>query len=161
MLPFNGDHSFSNVLSHGNSVGVFINDLSAITNKETLRMILDMFSILAMLTSIIGVAIGLFDYIAESLKYQFTKFEKIKTIIFTFGIPLIFSVYYPSGFILALNFAAIALVILAIVFPAVIALRTRKNYIIGQYKVLGGDIMLYLAVIIGMFLVMLRLSQFL
>ncbi|MBP9792243.1 MAG: hypothetical protein KBC27_03430 [Rickettsiales bacterium] len=161
VLPFEGDHSFSNVFLRDRNVGVFINDLSAITNNQTLRVILDIFSILAMVTSILGVAIGLFDYIVENFKDKAQQYIKVKAIILTLGIPLIFSVYYPSGFILALNFAAISLVILAIILPSLVALNVRKNYMLNQYKVFGGNIMLYFSVAVGGFLIALRVYQLL
>lgn len=161
VLPFEGENSFSHIFLHDRNVGIFINDLSAITNNKTLRVILDIFSILAMVTSILGVAIGLFDYILEIFKNKVTKYIKIKAVILTLGVPLVFSVYYPSGFILALNFAAVSLVILAIILPSLVALKTRKNYMSNQYKVFGGNVMLYFFIAIGAILIMLRISQIL
>ena len=94
VLPFEGDSSFSHVLSEGRSVGVFVKDLSSITNKETLKLVLDVFSILAMLTSVFGVAIGLYDYLLESLKNKVKKNLEIKSIVLTLGVPLVFSILY-------------------------------------------------------------------
>lgn len=161
VLPFEGEHSFVNALSQGKSVGAFINGLSAVTQSGALSIMLDVFSMLAMITSILGVAIGLFDYILENLKFKINSYTKIKAIVLTLGIPLIFSVYYPSGFILALNFAAIALVILAIILPGLIALKTRSNYGPRQYKVAGGNFMIHVFIAAGIFLIVLRIYQLL
>ncbi len=161
VLPEEGDNSFMHVVSNNQSVGVFIKDLSAVTKKEALKLILDSFSILAMLTSVFGVVIGLIDYLLEMFQHKVIPHKKLKAVILSLGIPLAFAVFYPSGFIMALNFAAIALVILAIILPVFIALKANIDHKVKNYRIINNKLLLYLLLVFAMVIIIMRIIEFL
>lgn len=161
VLPEDGDNSFKHVMSNNQSVGVFIKDLSAVTKKDALKLILDSFSILAMLTSVFGVVIGLIDYILEMFQHKVMHHKKLKAVILSLVIPLAFAVFYPSGFIMALNFAAIALVILAVILPVFIALKANLDYGVERYHIINNKFLLYLLLVFAMVIITMRIIEFL
>lgn len=65
-----------------------------------------------------------------------------------------FALFYPQGFIMALGYAAIALVILAIFLPVAMVNKVRKSG--GNracYQVVGGNMALMLSALAGMVIV--------
>lgn len=85
------------------------------------------------------------------------KSHRVKTALVTFVPPLAFALFYPQGFITALGYAAIALVILAIFLPVAMVSKQRKQQASG-YRVLGGNVTLVLASLMGCLIIT---SQFL
>ncbi len=112
-------------------VGLFISQLTKATGRPYFSILADTFAFLAIATSFLGVALGLFDYISEwfakEVGDQKTLGGKVKVALITFTIPLVFSVFYPTGFVFALGFAAISLSLLAVVLPSMIGLLQKKT----------------------------------
>lgn len=108
-----------------NNAAVFIKHLNETTQKNTLEWFTNIFAFLAIATSFLGVAIGLFDYAAETFKKSNTTQQRFQTSLITFLPPLFFALFYPNGFILALGYAAIALSLLAVLIPTAIAIKLR------------------------------------
>jgi tyrosine-specific transport protein len=98
-------------------VSDFLSAVCASAGGKTLLAITPIFSFLAITTSFFGVGVGLFDYMKEVTKRD----KKILNAGLTFLPPLAFAFFYPDGFIKALEFAAIALSILVVFLPCMIA----------------------------------------
>ena len=119
-----------------------------------------MFADLALLTSFIGVSLGLFEFMGDSLSNKLGSAKRVKTALITFVPPLGFALFYPQGFIMALGYAAIALAVLAILLPTVMVYKVRYTdfAVDGQntqetYQVLGGSKALFLAGSVGVFII--------
>lgn len=144
ILPLSTIQSFG----QENNAAIFIQHLNAITQTDTLDWLTNIFAFLAIATSFLGVAIGLFDYTAETLKKNNTPKNRFQTSLITFLPPLFFALFYPDGFILALGYAAIALSVLAVLVPIAISIRLR--YLPwSTYQVKSNIIMLGIAFLIG------------
>ncbi|MBS0627812.1 MAG: tyrosine transporter TyrP, partial [Verrucomicrobia bacterium] len=130
----------------GGDVGLFISQLTAKTGHPYLSLLTDGFAFLAITTSFLGVALGLFDYISEWFPKEKTQSQtilgKLKIALITFILPLVFSLFYPQGFIFALGFAAISLSLLAVILPSVIGLQQKKKSSIFLNKGLLSIILL-------------------
>ncbi|MFB6422074.1 MAG: tyrosine transporter TyrP [Candidatus Malihini olakiniferum] len=85
-----------------------------------------LFSDLALATSFFGVALGLFDYLSDLLKRKNNVYGRLQTGALTFTPPLIFALFYPQGFVMTMGYAAIALVVLALLIPALLGWRVRQ-----------------------------------
>ncbi len=137
-------------------VGFFISQLTSKTGNGALLLLTDAFAFFAIATSFLGVALGLFDYLIElsSKKELFKKSGgKVKATILTFLLPLIFSVFYPKGFVFALGFAAIALSILAVILPSLIMILEKRkssfflNKWVALLMLLGGVFIIVIEVV--------------
>lgn len=139
-------------------VGFFISLLTSKTGKLSLSILANIFAFLAITTSFLGVALGLFDYIAEWFAkegaLEKTITGKIKIALITFILPLIFSLFYPKGFVFALGFAAISLSLLAVIIPSIIALRTKQKKSIFLNK----GILLFM-LITGLFVIFIEITN--
>ena len=140
------------------NAAIFIQHLNAITQKNTLDWLTNIFAFLAVATSFLGVAIGLFDYTAETFQKNDTPKQRFQTSLITFLPPLFFALFYPDGFILALGYAAIALSVLAVLMP--IAISTRLRYLPwATYKVKSNLIVLGISFLIGIGIIVIEIMN--
>jgi len=158
-------------LMANNSLTSFITSLSSVLQQPQVSQSVSVFADLALATSFLGVSLGLFDLLSGMMKRANTKMtnstlsnsngdgksHRLKTALVTFVPPLAFALFYPQGFITALGYAAIALVILAIFLPVAMVSKQRKAQASG-YRVIGGNVTLVLASLMGCLIIT---SQFL
>jgi len=156
-------------LMANNSLTSFIASLSSVLQQPQVSQSVSVFVDLALATSFLGVSLGLFDLLSGMMKradtslnssdgsYKDAKSHRVKTALVTFLPPLAFALFYPQGFITALGYAAIALVILAIFLPVAMVSKQRKAQASG-YRVIGGNVTLALASLMGCVIIA---SQFL
>lgn len=158
VLPLTGNYSYNTVAENNNDIGIFISSLSSTIAQPLLPYITSVFSWLAIITSLIGVAVGLFDFLIEILKYNiFNHKDRFKAALLTFCLPLLISILYPKIFITALAFAAIALSILAIIIPTLSAIKLRKEGGCRNYRVSGGNLALIIALTLGIGIIIIEI----
>lgn len=142
------------------SLGALLVSLSQTVHQSNLSVIVGVFADLALLTSFIGVSLGLFEFMGDSLSKKLGNAKRVKTAAITFLPPLGFALFYPQGFIIALGYAAIALSVLAILLPTVMVYKVRyTDFSVkpqsaeASYQVLGGSKALFLAGSVGVFII--------
>ncbi|MEZ8053247.1 aromatic amino acid transport family protein [Vibrio atlanticus] len=146
------------------SLGALLVSLSQTVHQSNLSLIVGVFADLALLTSFIGVSLGLFEFMGDSLSKKLGNAKRVKTAAITFLPPLGFALFYPQGFIMALGYAAIALSVLAILLPTVMVYKVRYTDLIvkphateSTYQVLGGSKALFLAGSVGVFIIAIQI----
>jgi tyrosine-specific transport protein len=87
-----------------------------------------LFADLALATSFLGVALGLFDYLADLFQRRNTAAGRLQTGAITFLPPLAFALFYPRGFVMALGYAGVALSVLALLLPSLLAWKSRQQH---------------------------------
>ena len=139
------------------TLGSFIASLSDLLHNPMVSQSVSIFADLALATSFLGVSLGLFDFMADSLKRSSNVSGRMQTGMITFLPPLAFAIFYPQGFIMALGYAAIALVILAIFLPVAMVRSQRKKHNISKeispYKVKGGNFGLIIVTMAGVLII--------
>lgn len=154
IVPLYGRFSFYHVIQTHQSVGGFVSTLDQLIQNKFVRFSINGFSDIAMTTSFLGVSLGLFDFLADGFKRTNSHFGRLQTALLTFIPPLVFALYYPKGFILALGYAAIFVAILEIILPALMVMKLRKSKTLtSTYRVPGGKILLMLVILIGIALI--------
>lgn len=146
------------------SLGALLVSLSQTVHQSNLSLIVGVFADLALLTSFIGVSLGLFEFMGDSLSKKLGNAKRAKTAVITFLPPLGFALFYPQGFIMALGYAAIALSVLAILLPTVMVYKVRYTDLLvkphateSTYQVLGGSKALFLAGSVGVFIIAIQI----
>ncbi|MEZ9934468.1 aromatic amino acid transport family protein [Vibrio sp. 10N.261.46.E12] len=146
------------------SLGALLVSLSQTVHQSNLSVIVGVFADLALLTSFIGVSLGLFEFMGDSLSKKLGNAKRVKTAAITFLPPLGFALFYPQGFIMALGYAAIALSVLAILLPTVMVYKVRyTDFSVkpqseeANYQVLGGSKALFLAGSVGVFIIAIQI----
>lgn len=129
---------FYRILQESKGLEGMIKAVSSTSNSHWIQVPINVFTAAAILTSFLGVALALFDYIRDLTKKKITS-KPFMIFLFTFIPPLLFALYYPKGFILALGYAAVFVVITSLFIPILMYLKVkaeRKEKISGLQKVL-------------------------
>lgn len=140
---------FLDIVAKGGNMGILVGALSKVTGSTNLDYLLQVFSHLAVATSFLGVTLGLFDCIADTLGFDDSRLGRTKTAIVTFVPPAIGGLFYPDGFIMAIGFAGLAATVFAVIVPAMMALATRRKFGNTTYRAPGGNVMLYVTIAYG------------
>lgn len=150
----------SDLLSSNGLTG-FVSSVANIAHNPHVTTAVTLFADLALATSFLGVSLGLFDFFADAFKKGDNTSDRIKTALITFIPPLGFALFYPQGFIMALGYAAIALVVLAIFLPVSMVYKQRSAGTLSGYKVRSGNVGLAIAGLCGVAIISAQLLQML
>lgn len=103
--------------------------IGALTHQQQgwLSQCIHLFADLALATSFLGVAVGMFDFLAALFNRQSSLAGRSQTALLTFIPPLAVALFYPNAFISALGFAALALAFMALVLPAVMSHQQKRH----------------------------------
>lgn len=98
-----------------------------ISNARVTNIAVNVFAAAAILTSFLGVALALYDYIKDLSKSTRWISNSYSAIALTFLPALGFALFYPEGFILALSYASISLVVLSLILPVWMLIKAKKQ----------------------------------
>ncbi|MCW9697870.1 aromatic amino acid transport family protein [Avibacterium sp. 20-129] len=141
---------FVQIVNNDPTLNGLINATFQATGSSLISGAVRTFSTLALVTSFLGVALSLFDCLDDLLKRVSIKANRIQLGLLTFIPPLAFALFYPDGFIAALGYAGQMFTFYGLVLPVGMAWQARKRYPDMPYRVLGGNISLFIALLLGL-----------
>ena len=142
--------SFGPVIEQGGNVDVLLGALGSVIASEKVANAINVFSMAAILSSFIGVGLGVFDFMADFFKFEDSREGRTKSWLVTFFPPLILSLLFPFGFVIAIGYAGAAATVWACIIPALLAKKTREiNKDDTGFKAPGGEAMIYLTITFG------------
>ncbi|MEM7175525.1 MAG: aromatic amino acid transport family protein [Chlamydiota bacterium] len=115
---------------------------TALSQKESsisIATVVGIFSFFAIVTSFFGVALSLYNFLADGLRIKKTVGGKLALLALMFTPPLLFALFFPAGFLLALGYAGVFVAILYGFLPALMVWKGR--YIENKkapFRVFGG-----------------------
>ena len=140
---------FTQILKEKPTLYGLIEACRRITGSEIIASAVQLFSALALITSFLGVALGLFDCTEDMLrKGLHINAGRLLLGAITFLPPVLFAYFYPD-FIAALSYAGQMFAFFAVVLPVGLVWKARRRYPNLPYRVAGGDIALIIALVIG------------
>lgn len=140
---------FAPVIEKGGDVSALLEALHKYIETDYIAVILNFFAYMAIASSFLGVTLGLFDYIADLLKFDDSLAGRTKTTLVTFLPPLLLSLQFPYGFVIAIGYAGLAATIWAAIVPALLARASRQKFPNATYKVYGGSFMIGFIILFG------------
>ncbi|AKO38470.1 tyrosine transporter [[Haemophilus] ducreyi] len=140
---------FVEILKSDPSLNGLVKATSQITGSTFLGEMLRLFSALALITSFLGVAMGIFECIGDLLKRINLPTNRLVLTLVTFIPPLLFALFYPNGFIAALGYAGLLFAFYGMLLPIGLAWRARKLHPNLPYRVSGGNSALLIALLMG------------
>ncbi|MBC3616232.1 amino acid permease [Vibrio metschnikovii] len=141
-------------LVQNSGLSALIGTLARSAHQSGLGSMIGIFADLALLTSFLGVSLGLFEFMGDTLRKKGAGVNRFVASVATFTPPLLFALFYPQGFIMALGYAAIALAVLAIFLPIAMVVRVRSQASSSEYyQVIGGKPTLMITGVIGLLIV--------
>ena len=144
MLPITGPHGLGAIGGAPHPVAGLTEALNVMLGVPWIVAIVGLFSFFALVTSFFGVALSLYDFLADGLRIKKTIKGKISLLVLMFMPPLLFALFYPSGFVVALGYAGVFVAILYGILPTLMVWRGR--YIEKRkekFRVIGGKPLLF------------------
>ena len=143
-------NEFLQILKEDATLNGLVKATLAITGSNIIAGAVKLFSTLALVTSFLGVGLGLLECIEDLLKRSFNiSAGRISLGLMTFIPPLVFALFYPEGFILALGYAGQMFAFYAVVLPVSLVWKARRTHTDLPYKVWGGNLTLIIVLILG------------
>ena len=143
-------NEFLQILKEDATLNGLVKATLAITGSNMIAGAVKLFSTLALVTSFLGVGLGLLECIEDLLKRSFNiSAGRIPLGLMTFIPPLVFALFYPEGFILALGYAGQMFAFYAVVLPVSLVWKARRAHTNLPYKVWGGNLTLIIVLVLG------------
>ena len=143
-------NEFLQILKEDATLNGLVKATLAITGSNIIAGAVKLFSTLALVTSFLGVGLGLLECIEDLLKRSFNiSVGRISLGLMTFIPPLVFALFYPEGFILALGYAGQMFAFYAVVLPVSLVWKARRTHTNLPYKVWGGNLTLIIVLVLG------------
>ena len=143
-------NEFLQILKEDATLNGLVKATLAITGSNIIAGAVKLFSTLALVTSFLGVGLGLWECIEDLLKRSFNiSAGRIPLGLMTFIPPLVFALFYPEGFILALGYAGQMFAFYAVVLPVSLVWKARRTHTNLPYKVWGGNLTLIIVLVLG------------
>ncbi|MGR7810153.1 tyrosine transporter TyrP [Klebsiella aerogenes] len=145
--------AFTAVLAQNSGLNGLLAAIRDVVASPHVEVAVHLFADFALATSFLGVALGLFDYLADLFQRKNTPAGRIQSGVITFLPPLAFALFYPRGFVMALGYAGVALAVLALMLPSLLVMKSRKLPPQATWRVPGGSIALWLVLGCGVAIV--------
>ena len=143
-------NEFLQILKEDATLNGLVKATLSITGSNVIAGAVKLFSTLALVTSFLGVGLGLLECIEDLLKRSFNiSAGRISLGLMTFIPPLVFALFYPEGFILALGYAGQMFAFYAVVLPVSLVWKARRTHTNLPYKVWGGNLTLIIVLVLG------------
>ncbi len=156
VIPVSGDKGLIAMMhaekSSGKQAVVELTQLlSQLLHNPRINVFVSGFALSAILTSFIGVALGLFDFFADGFHIKKTLIGKMVLAFLTFLPPVLIAIYCPQ-FLLALHYAGMFAAVLLIIYPVLMVWwgRYRLPNVASGYRVMGGKPLLILTLLFGL-----------
>ncbi len=134
---------FGPIIQQGGNIGVLVDALGHAVNNSSASNMLSAFGNMAVASSFLGVSLGLFDFLADFLKFDDSTSGRAKTAAATFVPPLIGGLFFPDGFIIAIGYAGLAATIWTAIVPALMVRVSRKKFGNPRFRVWGGEALVW------------------
>jgi tyrosine-specific transport protein len=140
-IPQVGEYGLSNLLQANQPVEQLIQAIAVFSPNTWTTSCVRFFTFFAITSSLIAVAIGLFDLLADGLSIKKDPLGRFTLVLMTFVPPFFYALFYPKGFLLALSYAGVFVALLHGILPALLVWVGRYQYWQqgkATYKVWGG-----------------------
>lgn len=162
VIPLRGSEGLLALHNGGDHVSTFMLQFEHVLHAAWLRWCITIFSDIAMTTSCLGVALGLFDFLADGFKRKNTRSGRLQTLAITMLPPLAVALVWPNFFLLGVSLGGLFLVILEVLLPVWMWWGARdlpsQEY---PYTVKCGKVLAIFVLIIGViFFIAAALARF-
>lgn len=147
---------FHALLADHSGLNGLLQAIRTVVASAHVELAVHLFADLALATSFLGVALGLFDYLADLCGRSNSPAGRLQTGAITFLPPLAFALFYPRGFVLALSYAGVALAVLALIVPSLLAMKSRRLHPQARWRVVGGAPALWLVFSCGIAVILIQ-----
>lgn len=153
-IPLQGRHGLLSIIHSEQTTAALTQSLIIYLNNSWVGALASTFTSICVITSFLGVSLGLSDFLADGLKKPKQDGNRFVIYAVTFIPPLAVVLINPNLFMLGLRYAGIFCTILLILFPALMAWRGRYHLNLRtSYKVMGNRVILSLAILVSILII--------
>lgn len=146
-LPRN---EFAPVIAKDGAVEALLIALGNAVQSNHVQQALNAFSMAAIFSSFLGVGLGVFDFLADFFNLKHNQKGRTQAWCITFLPPLILSLLFPLGFLIAIGYAGAIATIWTCIIPALLLLKSRQRHPKATgFKTPGGKTTALLVLIFG------------
>ncbi|HFI5291197.1 TPA: tyrosine transporter TyrP [Klebsiella oxytoca] len=150
--------AFTALLAQNAGLNGLLEAIREVVASSHVELAVHLFADLALATSFLGVALGLFDYLADLFQRQNSAGGRLQSGLITLLPPLAFALFYPRGFVMALGYAGVALAVLALMLPSLLVMKSRQQHPDAPWRVAGGSAALWLVLLCGIAIVVIQFA---
>ena len=160
VLPQTGPNSLHDIYLSGDAAGGLTHAVSMLADNAIVSLAVRFFIFFAVASSFIGVAMGLFDLLSDGVKSSAIPANRFVIACLTFVPPILFTLLYPQGFLMALGYGGVFVAVLHGIMPALMVWRERYHLQLAkkQYQVMGGRVALVAVILISLVVVYAQLA---
>lgn len=152
--------AIQHVSDEGGNIGAFIAALDIHQPASGASLMLVSFGCIAVLASLMSASIGLCDYLEDMLNKSGCRAARPLAIFLTYFPPALACIFSPEGFLSALAFAGISLVLWSILLPPCLLIQARRSALSPVYVFPGNNFLLKTIIIAGVILWLLMIYTF-
>lgn len=148
VMPAMGDGGLAQIAASARPVAGLTEALHKQLGLSWIAGAVGAFSFCALVTSFLGVLLALMDFLADGFQIRKNLGGRAVLFVVTIIPPLLFAIYYPSGFVLALSYAGVFVAILYGILPVIMVWKARYHEkLAAKYTVPGGKATLILSLV--------------
>lgn len=156
-LPYEGEMGFRALAQGDGSLSSLMLAINHWRPSPWMNGVINTFANFAMITSFLGVSLGLFDCLQDK---KDSVPHRARTALLTFLPPFLVVIFYPEGFVTLLSVASIFVAIILVIIPALMAYRRRRIPTLpSPYQVVGGNITIVAVLLIGIGFIVVELLR--
>lgn len=148
--------TFTGLMAEHSGLNGFLQVVRQVVATPHVELAVHLFADFALATSFLGVSLGLFDYLGDLFARNRKASGRLQTGLMTFLPPLVFALFYPQGFVMALGYAGVALAVLALLVPSMLVWQSRKQHADAKWRVVGGKPLLALVFACGIAVIVIQ-----
>lgn len=153
--------AIQHVSDEGGNIGAFIAALNIHQPTSATRLMLVSFGCIAVLASLMSASIGLSDYLEDMLNKINRRGSRPLAIFLTYFSAALACIFAPQGFLSALAFAGISLVLWSILLPPYLLIKARRSALPAIYFFPASNFILKIIIAVGAILWLLMIYAFL
>ncbi len=128
VIPIDGDSGLQGILQESESVKLMSEALHTHSGYPIFAWLVKLFMLFAIMSSYIGISLGLYDFLADGFHTKEQMNDKIKLLALTFMPPLLIALVLPRLYILGLGFAGLVSTILFGLYPVMLTWSARYRH---------------------------------
>ena len=162
-IPMYGDVSMHVIAQSKQPVLQLTNALDNLVKGHGVSFVIRFFTFFAIVSSFIGVSLGLFDFLADGTKMAKQGMSRVSLVMMTFFPATIFSILWPGKFLVILGYAGIFASVLLIIFPSMMVITGRyfskSSNFSSEYKVSGGVLLPVVTLCFGILVILIEIFK--
>lgn len=160
-IPTRGHLGLLAILTSGQPATGLVHALNQLIHRPWLAMVFRAFTFAIITTSLLGVAMSLFDFLEDGFALSGHRSKRLLGVVLTLAPPAFFAVLYPAAFIGALRYASLFVAILLGLLPTamVTSARRQPRPTHNTYRAPGGHWMLTLNALFFMAVLLIEIRE--